>query len=246
MDSTGVEPDSVASKELLGQVLAAKPDLRGRMVLATKGGHHGHPPPTTRVPPISDRRSRHLGSGWGWTPSICIRFHRPDLFGHPAEVADVLGAMVDEGVIGQVGVSNYTPAQTRALIAHLGVDLVSTQPEYSVANLDPLRDGTFDLCMEVGMTPADLEPTGRRAGVATGEDLPPELVTTLDRLAEREGTNRATIALAFVLAHPCKPVAIIGTQNPDRIAESTDAFKVNLDRNDVYDIVEASEGVPLP
>lgn len=164
---------------------------------------------------------------------------------HPAAVADTLDSLVDEGKIGAIGVSNHTPAQTRALSAHLRHRLVSTQPEYSAAHLEPLRDGTFDLCMENGLTPLVWSPlAGGR--LAIGTDVPPALVSVLDDLAAREGTDRATIALAFVLCHPARPVAIIGSQQPERITASARAFEVTLDRNDLYDLIEASEGVPLP
>jgi predicted oxidoreductase len=63
---------------------------------------------------------------------------------------------------------------------------------------------------------------------------------------ERESVERGHIAIAFVLAHPSKPIAIVGSQNLDRIAASTKALDVQLDRSDVYAIVQASEGVPLP
>jgi len=52
--------------------------------------------------------------------------------------------------------------------------------------------------------------------------------------------------LAFVLAHPSEPIAIIGTQNPARIVASAQALTVHRDRFDLYAIVQASEGVPLP
>ncbi len=68
----------------------------------------------------------------------------------------------------------------------------------------------------------------------------------LDRLADREGVDRSQIAIAFVLAHPAAPVAIIGSQNADRLRSATDALGVELSRHDVYEIVQASEGVPLP
>ena len=82
--------------------------------------------------------------------------------------------------------------------------------------------------------------------LATGDGVPAELLTVLDRLAEREGVDRATVALAFSLAHPSRPVAIIGTQNPERIRSALDALGVTLDRPDVYAVIQASEGVPLP
>jgi predicted oxidoreductase len=54
------------------------------------------------------------------------------------------------------------------------------------------------------------------------------------------------MALAFVLAHPSAPVAIIGTQTPSRIGAATAALGVHLARQDVYSIIQASEGAPLP
>ena len=182
------------------------------------------------------------------------------MFTHPAELADTLDRLVADGLAGAVGVSNYTPAQTRALAAHLDAPLVSTQPEFSAACLDPLRDGTLDLCAETGMVPLAWSPLaggrlmarstpagGQQADSdASGEGVRPELLTTLDRLAEREDVDRAAVCVAFVLAHPTAPVAIVGTQQPDRLESLRAALGAHLDRNDVYDIVEASEGVPLP
>ncbi|HEU4842309.1 MAG TPA: aldo/keto reductase, partial [Ilumatobacteraceae bacterium] len=154
-------------------------------------------------------------------------------------------ALREEGKIREVGVSNHTPAQVDALRAHLPFPLASNQPEYSAVHLDPLRDGTLDACMRDGITPLAWSPlAGGR--LATGEGLRPELLAALDAIAAREGVERSTVALAFVLAHPSAPVALIGSQRPARIAASTQALTVHLDRADVYGIVQASEGVPLP
>jgi predicted oxidoreductase len=173
------------------------------------------------------------------------QIHRPDLLAHPADVAATLGALREEGKIREVGVSNHTPAQVAALQAHLPFPLLTNQPEYSAINLHPLRDGTFDACLRDGLTPLVWSPlAGGR--LATGEGVRPELVALLDDLAARESVDRATIALAFALAHPSRPVAIIGTQRPERIAEAGRARDVTLDRADVYAIIQASEGVPLP
>jgi predicted oxidoreductase len=177
------------------------------------------------------------------------QIHRPDMFTHPAELAAVLTSLRASGKIREVGVSNYTPAQTRALQAHLDFPLVSTQPQFSAAHLAPLRDGTLDLAMELGLVPLAWSPLGggKLATGETGDGAPrPELIDTLDRIAEREETDRVSVALAFILAHPSTPIAIIGTQKPERIASAEKAFAVKLDRNDVYDIIEASEGLPLP
>jgi predicted oxidoreductase len=52
--------------------------------------------------------------------------------------------------------------------------------------------------------------------------------------------------VAFVLAHPSRPVALLGTQNPARLAELGEATSVTLTRADVYRIIPVVEGVPLP
>ncbi len=233
-----------ACEELLGRVLNATPGLRDRMVLATKGGI---------VPGVPyDQSSEQLRAACeaslrrlGVDHIDLYQIHRPDLFTHPAEVAATLSALRDEGKIGQVGVSNFTVAQTDALAAHLPDAIVTTQPEYSAAHLDPLRDGTFDRAVRAGTVPLAWSPlAGGR--LVTGEDVAPELITTLDTIAARERVDRATVALAFVLAHPAAPVAILGTQQPARLRAAVAALDVHLDRTDVYAIVEASEGVPLP
>ncbi len=232
------------NEERLGAVLAAAPALRERMVLATKGGI---------MPPLPyDSSPEYLRSAVDASLTrLCVesidlwQIHRADLFTHPADVAATLDALIAEGKIVMVGVSNFTVDQYDALAAHLKAPIVSTQPEYSVAQLAPLRDGTFDRCMRDGIVPLAWSPlAGGR--LFSGDGVRQELLDVLDRLAEREHTDRATIAIAFVLAHPSKPVALLGTQTPARLTSSRAAFDVHLDRNDVYDIVAASEGVPLP
>ena len=231
-------------EEALGEVLRTTPGLRDRMVLATKGGIK---PPVPYDSSAEGLRAacedslRRLG-----VDTIDLyQIHRPDMFAHPAEVAATLAALRTEGKIREVGVSNHTVAQTEALAAHLPFPIVSTQPEFSAAELAPMRDGTMDMCMRSGVLPLAWSPlAGGR--LATGSGLPAELVSVLDEIAARESTDRATVALAFVLAHPARPVAIIGTQRPERIAEATAAASVRLDRSDVYAIVQASEGRPLP
>jgi predicted oxidoreductase len=132
-----------------------------------------------------------------------------------------------------------------ALTAHLPFALVSNQPEYSALHLDPLRDGTLDACMRDGTTPLAWSPlAGGR--LATGDGVRPELLVELDRLAGREGVDRSQVALAFVLAHPSRPVAIIGTQRLERIGAALAALTVDLQRADVYAIIQASEGQELP
>lgn len=233
-----------ANEELLGEVIAAAPRLRERMVLATKGGispptpYDSSPAHLTRALDDSLRRLR--------TDVIDVyMIHRPDMYTHPARVASTLDAFVGQGKVRAVGVSNFTPAQTAALAAHLEAPLAVTQPQFSAAHLDALRDGTLDQAMERGIVPLAWSPlAGGR--IASGEGVRGELIAKLDEIAEREGVARTTVAMAFVLAHPANPVVLVGSQRSERLVEATAALGVELSRSDVYDIIQASEGVPLP
>jgi len=233
-----------ACEELLGRVLAGTPSLRQRMVLATKAGI-APPTPYDSSPNALTAACEASLTRLGVDVIDLYQIHRPDMLTHPADVAATLAELRGAGKIREVGVSNHTPAQVDALAAHLPFPLVTNQPEYSAAHLDPLRDGTFDACMRLGVVPLVWSPLGG-GSLATGDGVRPELLAVLDGLAERKGTDRAAVALAFALAHPARPVAIVGTQRPERVTASLAALDVQLDRADVYAVIQASEGEPLP
>lgn len=230
-------------EEMLGEVFRHRPGLRDRVVLATKGGI------VPGIPYISS--ARYLREAceaslrrMGVDVIDLYQIHRPDQFTHPAEVADALASLLADGLVRAVGVSNHTVAQSRALQAHLDRPLESAQSEFSAANLDVLRDGVLDWCMETATAVLAWSPlAGGR--IATG-DVRPELVTALDETALAHGVSRAAAAIAFVLAHPSAPVAIVGTQDPERLRDLATATAVRLTRTEVYRIIEASDGRPLP
>ena len=152
------------AEEIFGRVLAQAPELRDQMVLATKGGIT---PPMPYNSSAEYLRSACEASLRRLQVEVIdlYQIHRPDMFTHPAEVAATLTALRDEGKIREVGVSNHTPDQYDALAAHLDFPMATTQPEYSVLELGPLRDGTFDRSMRDGVTPLGVEPTRGRSHI---------------------------------------------------------------------------------
>jgi aryl-alcohol dehydrogenase-like predicted oxidoreductase len=232
-----------AAEELLGRVLAEAPDLRDRIVLATKGG----------ISPGVPYDSSAAGLRAACEASLrrlqvdvidLYQVHRVDVYTHPAEVAATLAALRDEGKVREVGVSNTMPWQLQALQAHLPFPLATAQPELGCLDLRPITGGLLDVCMQAGVTPLAYSPLG--GGRLLGDDLPAGLAVLLDGLAEREGVDRAAVALAWVLAHASRPVAIVGTTSPERIRAATAALRVHLDRTDAYAVLEAAQGHPHP
>lgn len=233
-----------ACEEALGRLLAADPTLRDNLVVTGKGGI---------IPGVPYDSS----SGWivraveaslerlGIDRFDAWLVHRPDHFTHPADVAAAMTSLRARGLVGEFGVSNHTVPQVRALQRHLAFPLACVQPEYSAVALDAMRDGTLDWCCETGAIPLAWSPlAGGR--LIEGRDVPAPLLSVLDDLAAREDTTRSAVATAFVLAHPSMPVALVGSQDPGRLGALADARRIRLDRSDVYRIVEASDGRPLP
>jgi predicted oxidoreductase len=220
------------------------PSLRDRIALATKGGIIPGVPYNSSAKYLIEA-CEHSLRRMSVEHVELYQVHRPDVFTHPDEVATAFSSLHDRGLVLMFGVSNYTPAQTRSLLVRAHVPLVSTQPEFSCAELTAMRDGTLDLCIETGITPLAWSPlAGGR--VISGEGLNAALIAVLDEIAEREKVSRAAVAVAFVLAHPADVVAIVGTQDLQHLAEITMATSVHLTRADAYRIVEASDGVKLP
>ncbi len=232
------------AEKLLGSVLRSSPTLRDRMVLASKGGIMPGIPYDSSRSYLSDALEASL-SRLGVDRIDLYQIHRPDMFTHPDDLAATLTGFIDAGKIGAVGVSNFTPGQTEALVSYLGDSLVSTQPQFSANHLDPMRDGTLDQAMRLGLRPLAWSALAGGA-LATGHNIRTELMLEIDALAARENVDRTAIALAFILAHPSGPVAIVGSQQPERLEAATDALKVTLERADVYTLIEASEGEALP
>lgn len=233
------------AEALLGRIFAEAPALSAHMVLATKGGI---------LPPVPyDQSPAYLAQAidaslrrLGVDQVDLYQIHRPDILAHPQETARALEDMVATGKVRAIGVSNFTPAQTRALAHFLTVPLASHQPEFSPLHLEPIESGLFDLAMELDLGVLAWSPLG---GGRLGDPQDARglaVAAALDKVAGRFEVSRAAAAYAWVMAHPARPIPIAGTQNPARIAELGDAYKVAWMRQDWYEVLVASRGERLP
>ena len=233
------------AEALLGRVFAESPGLRDRMVLATKGGI---------LPPVPYDQSRgYLMQALeasltrlGVEQVDLYQVHRPDILTHPQELVRTLEEMVASGKVRSVGVSNFTLGHTRALASFLTVPLASVQPEFSALALEPIEGGLLDLAMEQDLAVLAWSPLGG-GRIGTPEDERSLAVAAaLDAVAGKFGVSRAAAAYSWIMAHPARAIPIVGTQNPDRIAEIADVYRVQWSRQDWYDVLVASRGERLP
>lgn len=233
------------AEALLGEVLAAEPALRARMVLATKGGI---------MPPVPyDQSADYLRKAIDASltrlkvDSVDLwQIHRPDILAHPQEVARVLDDAVVSGKIRSLGVSNFTCAQTVALNHFLGHKLVTTQPEISPLRIECFENGELDQAMMLGLTPMAWSPLGGGRLVSPETARDKAVAAALDAVCEAQGVSRTVAAYSWLMAHPAGIIPIIGSQNPERIAEGADALTARWTRTDWYAVLVAARGERLP
>ena len=234
-----------SAEALLGDVFAVAPDLRDKMILATKGGiilgvpYDSSAPYLTSAIDISLKRLR--------TDHVELwQIHRPDLLTHPQEIARTLEEAHRAGKIGAIGVSNFTTAQTAALAKFLSVPVVSHQSEFSPLKLDPLFDGLFDQTMMDGMSFLAWSPLGGGRLGDPADERTRAVAGLLDAKAAEYDVSRAAATYSWVMAHPARPIPIVGTQNPERIKDIPQAFAPRWTRAEWYAVLQTSMGENLP
>ncbi|SFU97262.1 aldo/keto reductase [Butyrivibrio sp. INlla21] len=188
-----------------------------------------------------------------------LLLHRPDLLFDPEEVAEAFDKLENEGKVRHFGVSNLMPMQIELLKKCVKQPLVINQVQLSLeqsqlidqelymnnktTDMSFMRDGSaLDYCRLKDITIQAWSPLQVGMFKGTFIDNPefPALNKALEELAQREGVSKTAIAIAWILRHPAKMQAIIGTMNPEHIKDVCDATKVNLSHHDWYELYLAS------
>ena len=234
-----------AAEALLGKVFAEAPALRGRMVLASKGGIRMGVPYDSSAEYLTEAIDASLAR-LGTDHVELWQIHRPDMLAHPQEVARALEDAHHAGKIAAIGVSNFTAAQTAALARYLTIPLASHQPEFSPLTTAPLFDGVLDQAMMHGMAVLAWSPLGGGRLAKPADERTRAVAALLDAKAAETGVDRAAAACSWIMAHPSRPVPIAGTQDPARIAKIGDALKPHWSRQEWYAVLETSLGEKLP
>ncbi len=250
-----------ACERIFGQVLREVPDLRSRVVVATKCAIRKKGDPEADSPYRYDFSAEHILRSCdaslrrlGVETIDLYLLHRPDYLCDPAEVAGAFSRLKQAGKVREFGVSNFRPSQVTALQRACPMPLVVNQVEIHLARLEPLHDGTLDQCLAEGLTPLAWSPlAGGRLVDPTPIDLhSPDhahrihVREVLDLIAREREVTRSVVALAWLLKHPSRIVPIVGSTQPDRIREAVRAVELELTRDEWYRLLEASYGQRLP
>ncbi|MCL6548676.1 MAG: aldo/keto reductase [Alicyclobacillus sp.] len=258
------------AEAVFGQVLRERKGLREQIILQSKCGIRF---PEGDVPGRYDFSRTHILSSvdailqrLGVDYLDILLLHRPDPLMDPDEVADALHTLHAAGKVRYVGVSNMSHGQIRMLRASLGLPVVANQLEMSLhrtgwldtgvhVNQDAARDnvfpeGTLEYCRLEGIQVQAWGPLAQ--GRFSGRDITGEaenVRATAERvreLADRYGTTREAVVLAWLLRHPAKIQPVVGSSRPERIRACRDATRIALTREEWYTLYVSSRGRRLP
>lgn len=245
---------SYGNEELFGKVLKAKSDLRNKMELVSKCG----------ICLTTENRPHHTVQHYNTTPQYIresverslrklksdyldlILIHRPDPLMDAGEIADIFSQLIDEKKVLNVGVSNFTPSQFDLFQSKMDHPLVTNQVECSLLHPNPIYDGTFDLAQKLNFSPMIWSPFAG-GELFTGKSEKATRVRELcNTLSQKYNTSMDQIALAWLFKLPCNAELIVGTGKLDRLHSAVESTSIQLDRQDWYQLLEASNGHPVP
>jgi predicted oxidoreductase len=239
----------------LGEALTLSPGLRDKLEIVTKAGIYV---PCKYHP---DRHTAHYdASGPRLVKSLekSLRFlatdrvemflvHRPDWLTRADDTAVGLNSLLRDGKIRAAGVSNYTAAQFDLLNSHMEKLLATNQVEFHLLHMDPIYDGTLTQCEKLGALPMAWSPLAGGRLFDPSIEAAQRISKAVDKMAARYG--RASIeqlAYAWIMAHPSRPLPVIGTNRVERIRTAAAAAEIVLEREDWYALWEAAQGQKVP
>ena len=193
--------------------------------------------------------------------------HRYDTETPLEETMQAFADVVRQGKALYIGVSEWTAEQIReghALAKDLGVQLISSQPQYSML-WRVIEEKVVPTCAELGISqivwspmaqgvlsgkyePGKQPPADSRAADAKGgadmikDFMTDETLTRVQKLkpiAQEAGLSMAQLAVAWVLQNDNVAAALVGASRPEQVEENVKAAGVKLDADQLSAIDEA-------
>lgn len=242
-------------EKALGAALALTPGLRDKFEIVTKAGIYV---PCKYHP---ERRTAHYNAAgarlvkslekslrWLCTDHIDLFLvHRPDWLTRADDTAGGLNPLLRSGKIRAAGVSNFSASQVDLLSAFMEQPLATNQIEFNLLHMEPITDGTLHQCERLGVLPMAWSPLAGGKLFATDNPAAQRLAAAAAGMSARYGgATLEQLAYAWILAHPSRPLAVIGTNKVERIHSAVKADAISLEREDWYALWEAAQGRKVP
>lgn len=192
-----------------------------------------------------------------------LLLHRPDTLMDLDGIKEAFDILQASGKVRFFGVSNFNPQQVEMLQEKLTQRLMFNQLQFglmhtgmvdfgintNISNADGTDHdgGLLEYCRRKHITIQTWSPFqyGYFEGTFINNPDYPELNAELEKLADKYGVGKNAIAAAWILKHPANMQMIMGTMNPQHIADSAKGGDIVLTNQEWYDLYLAA-GHKLP
>jgi predicted oxidoreductase len=171
-----------------------------------------------------------------------LLLHRPSPLMAADEIAEAITILKKDGKIKDFGVSNFTPAQMDLIGWRIDIDV--NQIEFSLTQHTAMHDGTLDYMTTTGIKPMAWSPLG--SVFREDNDQTRRIHKQLGELRDKYNAIEDQLLLAWILKHPSGMHPVVGTTNTDRLQLAVEATKINLELEDWFLILSASQGHSVP
>ncbi len=235
-------------EELFGQVIKNKSVKRDELVLFTKCGINlPHPSrPDIRVKHYDTSRKHILKSLENSLSNLRTDYidifllNQLDPLSNLEETALTLHKLRESGKVKNIGVVNFSVFQHQLLSSYLRIPIVTNHIELNLLNTTAFDNGQIDYLKQKYMRPLAMAPLAEGRIANNIEKRPLLIRRKLEELSPKYSANIESIAVAWIVKLGALP--LIGTTDEQRIRNIVRAFDIDLDRQDWYELYEASRG----
>lgn len=247
-----------ASETLLGGMIRNE---RDSLIIATKAAFEGG---STRANILDGFATSQLRLGLDCVDILYL--HRYDDTTPLQETFEALATLKQAGKIRHIAVSNFAAWQVmkaQAVAAECDLRIEMVQPMHSLVKRQAEVE-IFPMCVDQSIEIVPYSPlgggllTGKYARGETGRltddamyaarynvDWMRDAAAQLSALAADLGTDAATLAVAWAMAHPARPRPIISARSAAQLAPSLAALDFDM-APDLYDRITALSVTPPP
>lgn len=247
-----------ASESLLGPMMA---DERDGLLIATKFGAEGGASPANMTARFDGSRTR-----LGLDMVDVLYLHRFDTDTDLRHTMEGFAQLKQAGQIRYVGLSNFAAWQVMKAVcvaAEFDLSIDIFQPMYNLVKRQAEVE-ILPMCVDQGIAVAPYSPLGGglltgkyKAGASGrlvednmyasryGQEWMHDVARNLSLLAEVTGTDPATLAVAWVAAHPARVLPILSARTVAQLQPSLAGMRFKMTPA-LYDQITALSPTPAP
>ncbi|AYW49802.1 aldo/keto reductase [Tetragenococcus halophilus] len=257
------------AEEVFGAALKKSSLTQDDFYIQSKGGIYRNPERDGKVSRYDFSKEHLLETVDGILQRMGVDYldsfllHRPDALMDPKEVAEAFDELQSTGKVRHFGVSNMNPGQVALVQSAVNQKLLINQLQFGVMHTGPVDfgihtnmtdarsidhdGGILEYSQLHNMTIQAWSPFqyGQIEGPFIDNPDFPEVNDALQKLADKYKVSKNAIATAWILRHPAKFQVIAGTMNPEHLKDSVDGAKIELSKQEWYDVYLAA-GNDLP